>query len=155
MSDGVEGFGGRFEVVERPRGNRRWPNDVKARIVAESFQPGVRVVDVARRYQIIPHQLSDWRRQAREGLLVLPAKVMGQAGAARVSNFVPINVEAEAAPPPERHEAADGIIDIQISDDITVCPRRARLSSTRRCCALLRSTRSKAKSAVRTRMPAE
>jgi transposase len=53
MSDGVEGFDGRFEVVERPGGNRRWPNDVKARIVAESFQPGVRVVDVALRYQII------------------------------------------------------------------------------------------------------
>ncbi len=55
MADGGEGFDGRFEVVDRPRGNRRWPNDVKARIVAESFQPGVRVVDVARRYQIIPH----------------------------------------------------------------------------------------------------
>lgn len=58
MAHGGEGFGGRCEVVERPRGNRRWPNDVKARIVAESFQPGVRVVDVARRYQLIPHQLS-------------------------------------------------------------------------------------------------
>lgn len=120
MADGGEGFGGRCEVVERPRGNRRWPNDVKARIVAESFQPGVRVVDVARRYQIIPHQLSDWRRQAREGLLVLPAEVMGQAGAARASNFVPVTVEAEAAPPPERQDAADGIIAIQIGDGIVM-----------------------------------
>jgi len=120
MADGGEGFGGRFEVVDRPRGNRRWPHDVKARIVAESFQPGVRVVDVARRYQIIPHQLSDWRRQAREGLLVLPAAVMGQAEAARVSNFVPITVEAEAVPPPERQDAADGIIDIQIGDGIVM-----------------------------------
>ena len=120
MSDGVEGFDGRFEVVERPGGNRRWPNDVKARIVVESFQHGVRVVDVARRYQIIPHQLSDWRRQAREGLLVLPAEVMGQAGATRVSNFVPITVAAKAAPPPERHDVADGIIDIQIGDDIVM-----------------------------------
>jgi len=107
-------------VVERPRGNRRWPNDVKARIVAESFQPGVRVVDVAQRYQIIPHQLSDWRRQAREGLLVLPAEVMGQAGAARVSNFVPVTVEAEAAPPSERQDAVDGIIDIQIGDGMVM-----------------------------------
>lgn len=53
MADGGEGFDGRFEVVDLPRGNRRWPNDVKARIVAESFQPGVRVVDVARRYGLV------------------------------------------------------------------------------------------------------
>ena len=45
---------------------------------------------------------------------------MGRAGAARVSNFVPITVEAEAAAPPERHDAADGIIDIQIGDDIVM-----------------------------------
>ena len=53
---------------------------------------------------------------------MLPAEVMGQAGAARVSNFVRIIVEAEAeaAPPPERHDAADGIIDIQIGDDIVI-----------------------------------
>ena len=51
---------------------------------------------------------------------MLPAEVMGQAGTARVSNFVPITVEAEAAPPPERHDAADGIIDIQIGDDIVI-----------------------------------
>ena len=89
-------------MVERPRGNWRWPNDVKAWIVAESFQPGVRVVDVARGYQIMPHQLSDWRRQAREGLLVLPAEVMGQAGEARVSNFVPIVLQCLTSQAPKR-----------------------------------------------------
>ena len=47
MADG-SGLVGRLEVVEPRRGNRRWPDDVKARIVAESFQPGARVVDVAR-----------------------------------------------------------------------------------------------------------
>ncbi|MER9058448.1 transposase [Mesorhizobium sp. M0910] len=31
-------------------------------MVSESLQPGRRVVDVARRHDLIAHQLSDWRR---------------------------------------------------------------------------------------------
>ncbi|WP_144431795.1 transposase, partial [Jannaschia seosinensis] len=76
MADGGDGFGGCIEVVERTRGYRRWPDEVKARIVTESFQPGVRVVDVARRHDLAGHQLSDWRRQARQGKLVLSADAM-------------------------------------------------------------------------------
>ena len=75
MADGGDGFDGCIEVVQRTRGYRRWPDEVKARIVAESFQPGARVADVARRHDLAAHQLSDWRRQARQGLLVLPAEV--------------------------------------------------------------------------------
>ncbi|MBB4245543.1 transposase-like protein [Rhizobium tropici] len=67
-----DGFVGRYEVVEPRRGNRRSPDDVKARIVAESLEPGVRVVDVARRHGVIANQLSDWRRQARDCILILP-----------------------------------------------------------------------------------
>lgn len=76
-----DGFAGRYEVVEPRRGNRRWPDDAKARIVAESLEPGVRLVDVARRHDGVAHQLSLWRRQAREGILAL-------CGNTLVRNFV-------------------------------------------------------------------
>lgn len=47
----VRGLKGAFriEVLDGPTGRRRWPDDLKARIVAESFQPGARVCDVAAR----------------------------------------------------------------------------------------------------------
>lgn len=80
MADGGDGFVGRCEIVEPRRpGNRSWPDAVKARIVAESFQPGLRVVDVARRHDLLAHQLSDWRRQARQGFLPLPSELMPAA----------------------------------------------------------------------------
>lgn len=51
MAGGGEAFGGRIDVIARTRGYRRWPNEVKARIVAESFQLGARVGDVARLHE--------------------------------------------------------------------------------------------------------
>ena len=96
MADDGDGFVGRCEVVEPRRGNRRWPLDLKVRIVAESFQPGVRVVDVARRHGVVAHQLSDWRRQAREGLLMLPLNMLSVQKEGRGEPaFVPVAVMPE------------------------------------------------------------
>lgn len=68
-------------------GRRQWPDDLKARIVAESLEPGAVVTDIARRHGCRPQQVHDWRRRARLGQLVLPAS-------ADALSFVPLVSES-------------------------------------------------------------
>jgi transposase len=128
MADGGDGFVGRCEVVEPlRRGKRRWPDEVKARIVAESLQPGARVCDVAARYDILPHHLSDWRRHARQGRLALPSDLMdgliSPGSAVTEPAFVPLSILPDPADQPVLLRAVaaqggSGVMTIEVGPDL-------------------------------------
>ena len=132
MADGGDGFVGRCEVVEpRRRGKRRWPDEVKARIVAESLQPGVRVVDVAARHDILPHHLSDWRRHARQGRLALPGDLMDGLHSLPKAEpvqpaFVPLSIlpeptdQSSASPSTETATGGAGVMTIEVGPDVVL-----------------------------------
>jgi transposase len=90
VNDDAKGIGyRRIEVLTGPGRRRKWSDDDKARIVAETSEPGAVVSQVARRWQVSPQQVFDWRRRARKAL----------AAAAAEPTFVPIVAETPAPLP--------------------------------------------------------
>jgi len=55
----------RVEVLTGPVRRRRWSEEEKARIVAESVAPGAVARTVALRHGLHPNQLYGWRREFR------------------------------------------------------------------------------------------
>jgi transposase len=86
---------GRVDIRTGVGRRRRWTREEKARIVAESLEPGVRVSAVARRHDLSPQHLFLWRRMARDGHL---ASVGEDADLA----FVPVVSAPVAADPAPR-----------------------------------------------------
>jgi transposase len=78
---------GRVEIRSGVGRRRRWSDEDKGRIVAESYSPGVVVSDVARRHEISPQHLFGWRKAARNGQLALPAD--------EAAVFVPVMMGAQ------------------------------------------------------------
>jgi transposase len=84
----------RFEVITGAGSRRRWSLDEKARIVAETLEPGVSVSDVARRHGLRPQQIFTWRRYAR-----CASREAASPG------FVPVVIDGPAALPVVRTAA--------------------------------------------------
>jgi transposase len=99
----------RIEVITGAGGRRRWTGDDKARILAETLEPGAVVSAIARRHGLTPRQLFAWRREARK-----------QSGAVESAppKFVPAVVEPEPAKRRRRASAA-AAIEVEI-DGVTV-----------------------------------
>ncbi|XQZ31812.1 transposase (plasmid) [Paracoccus yeei] len=85
--------GGFVELLAAPAAKRRWSDEAKGRMVAETLVPGVTVNEVARRHGLKANHLSSWRTLARKGKLVVP-EVAGAEFAAPVAS--PLAVAATA-----------------------------------------------------------
>jgi transposase len=129
----------RIELITGTGRRRRWPPDVKARILLESLEPGVNISEVARRNGLTPQQLFGWRHQAQvltSGSAGSPAsqrrpkrgrprldRSTGQPigpGASPEPLFAPVVVGAlpASAPPAPGATTLPGTIEIVVGDAV-------------------------------------
>lgn len=98
----------RVEVVGRLSGRRSWSDAEKLEILAEAFQPGVRVRDVIARREVSSSLIYTWRKHMREGKL---------GGAiAKLPAFAEVRVAEPVAPAP----CASGLIHIDLPGGVRV-----------------------------------
>ena len=65
MTGNIDGV----EVITSVQRRRRWSAEEKARIVQETYVPGMSVSLVARQHGVAPNQVFTWRRLYAEGAL--------------------------------------------------------------------------------------
>ena len=113
----------RIEVITGVgRRRRRWTDEEKAWIVAESLDPTTTTSAVARRYGLHPSQLFVWRQQ------------LAAAAAREVPGFVPVVVaEDDPAPagPAGRIEIALGPVVVRVGADVDAAALRRVLEVVR------------------------
>lgn len=110
------------EILTGPELRRRWTEEQKLRLVAETFRPGASISGVARRHGVHSSVVFRWRRRFTE-----PVPTEGPAPAAIVPatitapNLVPVRVVADApepapSPPPAFTPApVAGLIEIELA----------------------------------------
>ena len=112
----------RIEVITGVGRRRRWTDEEKAWIVAESLDPATTALAVARRYGLHASQLFVWRQQ----LATLAARAAPE--------FVPVVVAEDAAAPAEmtgRIEIALGPAIIRVDTNVDAAALRRVLEVVR------------------------
>jgi transposase len=76
----------RIEVITGQRRRRRWTAHEKARIVAESFEEGANISEVARRHGVVRGLLTVWRHK------------LASAAGVKAPGFVSVRIASEGSP---------------------------------------------------------
>jgi transposase len=112
-----------MELITGETRRRRWTAEEKARILADSFQPGAKVSEVALRHGVNRGLLWPWRPQARKHVVggqpaFVPVRVVDAATAQAKSSAAEQHegaaLAASARPEDARGEQTTGSIDIDI-----------------------------------------
>lgn len=94
----ISGLPHRFEVITGDAPRRVHGDLLKGRLVALTLAPGSCIADIARAHGLHLQLLYRWRREAKEGRLVLPAS--------DTPDFTPVVVDDVAAS--EEHDRPEG-----------------------------------------------
>ena len=120
---------GFVELLAAPAAKRRWSNEAKGRMVAETLVRGVSVNEVARRHGLKANHLSSWRTLARQGKLVVPA-VAGAEFCAPVATAQAVDTPVATAP----IDLIIGPVTVRL-DAATPAARVAELAMALRVCS--------------------
>ena len=133
---------GVVEIITGRERRRRWSLQDKARLVAETNEPGAMIRAVAARHGVCESLLFTWRRQAREGLLgpapesavFVPVQALTSTGTA----ILPVE-EIPRPAPASRSVGAPGLIEIELGNGRQVrVGSDVNLAALRRVLAALR-----------------
>ena len=123
------------EILGRER-RRRWSDEEKAEILAETLQPGASVSWVARRHGISPSQLFGWRKAAQRAtglsasitglvpVVVAPDHAAAEPGAA-VKDGIGAEARIEIAFPNGRRLIAPATLDRHVLDRLIAAVGRS------------------------------
>jgi transposase len=117
--------GQRIEVITRGERRRRWSVEQKREIAAESLEPGVSPITVARRYGISSGLLYTWRRHLLEGSLGSPSRPAAKFARVEVMAMPADPAPAplpplQSAPTPNSMNHPDGMIEITLPGGVSV-----------------------------------
>jgi transposase len=137
---------GVVEIITGRERRRRWSNEQKLGVVAETQEPGSRVRDVAARHGVCESLVFTWRRQVREGILVgrempvfTPVQMLEAAHPAGGAGGLHSEERSEAHSAAIRPPLHSGLIEIALGDGRQVrVGSDVNLAALRRVLAALR-----------------